>query len=237
MKFTGEIKRIIFDFDSTLFDTEYIKDIFWHLGSIHGYSLEETQQIYKEARERGETITMAIGSFLIALKKHCINDGKVYNDKKVEHIITKLPRHERLLPGAEDLLIFCKKKPVELYLLSLGVPAWQEEKVKNSGADKFFETDNIIYTDDINVGKEKVLQDLFGDDFKGDGTVMFNDKPDETDILLQRFPDFLMFVKREVRDRRFVKNDFVNLQEKYPDQIIWSENLVDLLTALKNIVK
>ncbi len=236
MKTLSTIKRIIFDFDNTLFDTEALKDIFWHMGSIHGYSFDETQEIYKKARVHGDVITIAIGSFLMALKEHCIRDGKDYNDKKIEHIMTKLTRSQHMLPGAQELLTFCKNKSTELYLLTLGVAAWQEEKVKNSGIDQFFAADHIVYTDDINMGKEKALRELFGDDFKGNDTIFFNDKPDETDNLLQQFPGLFMFVKREVRDGRYTEGDFVTLQKKYPNQLIWSENLSDLLEVLKHSI-
>ncbi len=231
-----KISRIIFDFDNTVFDTEALKDVFWHMGSIHGYSFEQSQNIYHEARSQGNTITMAVGSYITKLKEHCQKDKKEFQNKKIENIMAKLPRSQRLLPGAKELLGFCKKKLIERYLLTLGVPAWQEEKVKRSGIDVYFEPSRIVYTRDINMGKIKALRKLFGKSFQGEGTIFFNDKPDESEQLLHTFPSLIMFVRREVRDSRFTEKDFKALRKKFPHAVFWSENLVDLLVHLKRFI-
>ena len=49
-----------------------------------------------------------------------------------------------------------------MYLLSLGVKNWQEEKVEQAGIEPFFPSGHIVYTDRIDTGKEGAMKKLFG---------------------------------------------------------------------------
>lgn len=232
-----KFKRVIFDFDNTLFDTETIKECFWEIADLHGFSKEETELMYKDARAKGAQITFTMESFLSVIKQKLQEKGKIFLDREVFEIINRMENGATLVPGAKKIMEFTKTRNIERYVLSLGVHDWQEKKVKLSGIKPYFDEDKIIYTDNGKDGKEKALGNLFGMNFLGEGTILFNDKPDETESLLNRFPKMIVFLRREPRDKRYGEKDFQTLTKKYPNQVVWSEKLEDFVQILRNIFK
>jgi phosphoglycolate phosphatase-like HAD superfamily hydrolase len=229
-----KITRVVFDFDNTLFDTERRKQLLYEMAMLHGYSKEEGKKMYDEARVVGEKIVISLSSYISILQEYVTRDKKQFRAVDVSSLIQKMHHGDGLLSGAKKLLFWCKSLPVEMYLLSLGVRGWQEEKVAQAGIADFFGDEHIVYTDKVDNGKIKSLQMLFGENFKGEGTLIFNDKPDETAALLQEFPGLVACVRREPLDDRFSEDSYTDLKKNFPDRVVCSERLEELnsVTAL-----
>lgn len=226
-----KITRVVFDFDNTLFDTERRKQLLYEMAMLHGYSKEEGKKMYDEARVVGEKIVISLSSYISILQEYVTRDKKQFRAVDVSNLIQKMHHGDGLLSGAKKLLFWCKSLPVEMYLLSLGVRGWQEEKVAQAGIADFFGDEHIVYTDKVDNGKIKSLRMLFGEDFNGEGTLIFNDKPDETEALLQEFPGLVACVRHEPLDDRFSVNDYVSLKDKFYGRVVCSERLEELNKA------
>lgn len=228
MKQLPPIERIVFDFDNTLFDTERRREYFYEMVELHGYSREAAYAMYLETRVAQEKIFISLASFLTTLKRKLNQDGKTFLSEEVSQKIVEMNAGDGLLPGARSLLEQCVKLTVPLYLLSLGVREWQEEKVQQSGIGKFFPRDHIIYTDRIHGGKETALRDLFGASFDGAGTLVVNDKPDETERLLETFPRLSACLKIEARDPRINQAQYALVAERFSSRAVVAAELADV---------
>src|SRR3989338_7782032 len=178
------IEHVVFDFDSTLFDTEKKKHGFYEIAKCHCYTLEEAKAMYDESRAIGNRMMISIAGFLSVLRERLARDGKQFQAKEVSEIIDWLNKGVGLLPGAKALLEFSRRHGIPRLLLSLGVREWQAEKVVKSGVDTYFSPEDIVYTDFLDVGKITIIRDRFGASCDGRGVVLFNDKPDETRDML-----------------------------------------------------
>ncbi len=224
----SRIEYLVFDFDSTLFDTERKKHGFYEIAECHGYTREEAKELYDRSRVIGNRMMISISSFLSVLQEDLKRDSKSFQSREVSAIITGMNRGDGLLPGAKALLAFCKKNHIPRCLLSLGVRDWQEEKVEKSGVDAFFEPDDIIYTDVMNTGKIDILHERLGSRGAGEGVVLFNDKPDETSDILRAFPDMFAYVRQEPQDDRYSDADFAALRKTFPDRTLCTTDLRDI---------
>lgn len=227
---------VIFDFDNTLFDTETIKEYFWKIAALHGFSSAEILVLYRAAREADGHITITVESFLTVLKNELARQGKVFLDRQVYELINEMENAKGVLPGALKLLELCQRQQLPRYLLSLGVARWQAQKIQRSGIGHYFENDKIIFTTDVKEGKKDVLKKLFGRSFNGSHTILFNDKPDETEELLITFPKLGVFLRREVRDARYGADDFQALVKQFPQRVFWSETLDELTAVFKTLI-
>ncbi len=223
-----KITRVFFDFDNTLFDTEKKKQLFYKIAEIHGYSHDEAKKIYAEARFAGDKIIISLAGFLNALRERLERDAAPFHSVEVSSIIGKMNHGDGLLPGARYLLTFCKQKNLEQYLLSLGVRSWQEEKLNQAGIADLFAPERILYTETLDVGKIDVLKEVLGAEFAGEGSLLFNDKPDETARLLEIFPQLSALVRREARDTRYGEPEFISLEAQFPGRVAWADNLKTL---------
>lgn len=230
------IEQMVFDFDNTLFDTERRKQLLYDMAMLHGYSRDEAKQMYDDARVVGEKIVISLSSFLSILQERATGDGRQFRAVDVSTLIQKMHHGNGLLPGAKKLLHWCHQLPVKMYLLSLGVRGWQEEKVAQAGIAPLFGDERIVYTDKVDDGKQKSLRALFGSEFTGAQTLLFNDKPDETTVLLAAFPDLITCVRREPHDDRFTVEDYIRLEQKFPGRVAWSEQLVDLNVVTQQLM-
>ena len=222
------IQKIVFDFDNTLFDTERRKQLLYDMAMLHGYTQGDAKRMYDEARVVGEKIVISLSSYISILQEYVTRDKRSFRAVDVSSLIQKMHHGDGLLPGAKKLLLWCKTLPVEMYLLSLGVSGWQQEKVAQAGIADFFGDERIVYTDKVDNGKQKSLRALFGDNFTGEQTLLFNDKPDETAALLTAFPNLLACVRQEPQDDRFVLDDYHELEAQFPGRIVWSPRLEEL---------
>lgn len=230
-----QIKRVLFDFDNTLFNTEKFKQKLYKMAKIHEYSHKKARDIYKRSRTENECIIMSLSSFLNVLKERLQQDGIKFKSEEVSELISDMRNSDGLLPYAAELLKHCQKQEFETYVLSLGHKEWQEEKIEQSGIKTVLDEENILYTDNIEGGKQCILRDLFGENFVGENTVFFNDKPDETGDILQEFEHLYAFVRFEQRDDRYEKQDFERLKEQFTNRIFWSQQLKDLLDKFKQL--
>lgn len=233
----SNLHTVVFDFDNTLFETEKLKEKFYAMAEIHGYTREDAKHIYNEARVASERIIINLSSYLVILREQIHADGLTFLSEEVSSIIEKVGKGDGLLPYARELLKFAQVQGLDMYLLSLGVKEWQEEKVRQANIDKFFEDGKIIYTDQIKGGKVQVLRELFGTDFTGANTAIFNDKPDETRLMLESFPDIVAFARYEVKDDRFSPINFDVLEKDFPGRVVWSEDLRELQRILQLVTK
>lgn len=232
---TQPIQSIVFDFDNTLFDSEVKKQGMYRMAEVHGYTRNEAMVLYDRARVAQEKIMMSLSSYIDVLREQLQQDQKPFLTGDVSQIIRDIKQGDGLLPGARELLEYCRSKQLSLYLLSLGVREWQEEKVQQSGIGSFFPDNHIIYTDVLKEGKKRALQELFGRDFTGRGVSLFNDKPKETVELLRSFPELVAFVRIELRDPRNQRETYDQLSDEFPGRTFLSERLIDLQQQLQTL--
>lgn len=235
LKLPSPIERIVFDFDNTLFDSEAKKQGLYRMAEVHGYSRAEAMELYDKARVRQEKIMMSLSSYVDVLREALLRDNKLFLAGDVSDIISHMKRGDGLLPGARELLAYCHDRMIPLYLLSLGVREWQEEKVEQSGIEKYFSKDNIIYTELLHEGKKQSLKELFGSGFTGKGTLLVNDKAGETMELLTAFPDLVALVRIELRDPRNRAEEYEQLARDFAPRVQMHESLVVLKDFLQTL--
>lgn len=233
----ARISTAIFDFDNTLYQTERLKAKFYAMAEIHGYTREEAKDIYNEARVVSERIVINLSSYLVVLREQVQADGLTFLSEEVSEIIEKVKLGDGLVPHARELLKFYHQAGVTLYLLSLGVREWQEEKVRGSKIEHFFSEQHILYTDKVKEGKIEVIRDLFPSSYTGRETVIFNDKPEETRKILNAFPDIIAFVRREPLDDRYSELNFELLERDFPGRVVWSEDVKELLRLSQAVIQ
>ncbi len=231
-----QITTVIFDFDNTLYDTERRKEFFWQMASVHGYNQVEAYRIYNEARLSEEKIIISLDRFLESLQSNIKKDKKTFLEDKVNDIIIEMEEGTNLLPGARELVEWCFDQHLDCYLLSLGVREWQEMKFQQSTLSAYFPPEKVVITDDFKHGKKDAIEQLFGGRFKGEKTVLINDKPDETRGLLMAFSGMRTLLRREIRDVRYRVKDFKNIEENFPGRAAWSESLITLQQLLSKMI-
>ena len=226
--------KVVFDFDNTLFDTEKKKDLFRKIAQVHGYSAEQARELYQMSRNEGRSVVLSLSRYVACVRSKVLEDGKEFLSKEVSCIIEDMNKGDGLLPGAKQLIGYCRHKKFDRYVLSLGEKTWQEEKVQQSGIRHFFEEDNIIFTDDEHTGKVDSLKSLFGSEFEGEDMILFNDKPNETKCLLEAFPKLIALIRRELRDLRYSQDDFDQLTKQFGERVHIHNDLYKLTEVLQN---
>ncbi len=229
------IKRIIFDLDSTLFDTEFFKEKMYEIATMHGYSHEEAVGLYQTARLNGDTVVISMPHYLSVLQKRLDSEGRAFNAPGVTKILNELEAHDGRLPGVGALLTFCNEHDFDKRLLSLGVHDWQEKKLHQARLHEFFSDNEIVYTTDERVGKVEMVQQLADDTDQGEGIILINDKPTEIDEMMTVLPKMITFARREERDQRYNDAQYQALEEKYPGQLYWSNNLIDIRDVFEKL--
>lgn len=224
---------VVFDLDNTLFDTETRKKFFYELTILHGYDTQTGQEFYREARDNNLKADFTFSKYVDVLKSHLQQDGRVYQEKEAKEIFRRMREEKGLLEGAEELLKFCKESNMKRYLLSLGMPSWQEEKIQQAGIAQYFEKGQIIFTEDSKTGKRDVLQSVIENN--QDKIILFNDRPDETRVLLEHFPCLFAFVRQEQRDKRYATEDFLKLEKDFSKRVIWATELKILHNHFKSL--
>jgi phosphoglycolate phosphatase-like HAD superfamily hydrolase len=226
------IAQVVFDFDNTLFNTESVKEQFYEMARIHGYSDLEVYAIYQMARAHGEKMTMSLSRYLATLKKCILQDGKTFLAEEVGNLIAQMHAQGNLVEGAEELLQFCKEQNIPRCVLSLGAPAWQEEKVIQSGITPYFDAGTIFYTEHQYGGKLDVLKSMRT--MMKHPVCLVNDKPDETGMLLRELPNVVALVRIEERDHRYDHRDFRELERAFRGRVMCSSSLHELGAHLIN---
>ncbi|OIO19084.1 MAG: hypothetical protein CO029_04465 [Candidatus Magasanikbacteria bacterium CG_4_9_14_0_2_um_filter_41_10] len=216
--------NVVFDFDNTLFEAERLKFALYGFVETYGFSQEDAKEMYRLSRDLDGHVTFSPERFCevlnVAIEKK--QQGTSVDPSFVrEHLM----HHVGVVTGAIELLTLLKEKNISMYLLSLGVSEWQHEKVKMSGIDVFFASDRIHYTTHVQEGKIIALRSIFGENFTGENTYLFNDKPDETKVLLASFPELHVYLRCDVTDMRYVRADFDELVNEYGDRAMYADDL------------
>ncbi len=201
---------IIFDLDNTLIQTEDIKlAIFAHLKKI-GLEDKVIKHCYGKAKENEEgENTFTLNHFAGELQR----ETGLAIDMPMEMFT-----HEHMqVAGAKAALAACTESGKPTYILTLGVPEWQKEKLGLVGLDAFVRDAGVqlLITTDVRDGKAKQIEELVkehGCD-EGDGMLLVNDKPDETERLLEIFPKLHAYVRREKDDARYSEAQFAKLSD------------------------
>lgn len=221
-----QLHGVLFDLDNTLINTEKIKQAFIAIALKYGIESEDKAwEIYKEARDKDGKIKMSLNHFLDVLETHVEYVDREKAESEFESTCAKGLRFE----GVEELLGELKQRNIQYSVLTLGVPEWQVQKMDAAGLGDYFDEDeSILFTENTGAGKEKMLTDQFGEDFDGDGYVLFNDKPDETERLLERFPKLQVYVHNERVDKGYKDDAFAELKDRNPERVVFAKSFSDL---------
>jgi hypothetical protein len=240
------IKATIFDLDSTLFDTETLKEYLFDFLAVCGFRGGKAVAVYKSARDANGKNQFTLDNFKEKLKIRCAEEKVNFNESDWQKMEKELrsKKEELLIGGVKEVLQFLKDKKVPFYILTLGVSEWQKEKIRLAGLDKILlnkgenlnECKNIKYTvhEDAKEGKIKEIRDILQEvgPKDGEGIMFFNDKPDETKEIIMEFPQMKVFVRREIRDKRFSDRDFEELRNM--PQVVQISEQFDFLKNIKN---
>ena len=73
-----------------------------------------------------------------------------------------------------------------------------------------------------------MLKEKFGEDFTGQGVVLFNDKPDETLELLRMFPALEVCIHNEHVDKKYKPEMYQSLQNDFAGRVLYSQSFHEL---------
>jgi hypothetical protein len=224
------MSSVIFDFDNTLFDTERLKDMMRQTAVDNGCTPEEARIVYERARsDKKGNITISLDYFITTLCAFLASTNRELPAEAATRLKERLSEigPSLMFAGVRDMLRACSER-FECYLLSLGVPAWQREKIFLADIERYFSPERIIFTDREG-GKVSALRELFGEQFDGKETVLFNDRPEESTDLLKEFPKLQLFIRRDVDDQRY-RDDAIwkSLYEQFPGRVVIASEVAQL---------
>ncbi len=232
-KYMNTVTHVVFDLDNTLIDAGRVKWFFRQLAFRHGFDEEQAREIYKQARnEEDGKIAITDIRYLDFLEKALVFRGKEMDKQIVVEVFSEIQQEKEklLFPGVVELIEFCKQKNIKCSLLSLGVKDWQKKKINWVGLDRYFDSENTIFTVKESGGKKEALQKMFGDEFSGKNVVLFNDRPDESGRLLDAFPYLKIFLRRDVDDLRHDDVEWNKFSQKYEGRVVVAKNIKTLLS-------
>lgn len=245
------IKAAIFDLDGTLINTEIIKDILFSFLSSCGFDKESAYKIYKSARGKDGKSNFTLENLkkeIVANVENGEYPNTVFSDENWNKMIKSLDdlQDKLLVEDAKEIISFLLSKKIPVFLLTLGSPEWQKKKIVLSGLDKILceknetldESKKIICTsyEETEKGKIDEIDNILDsiNNFDGDGVILFNDKPDETEKIINTYPKMRFFIRREVRDIRYIEKDFERLQKN--EQVLKISNSLNFVDEIKKIL-
>lgn len=239
---------MIFDLDGTLVDTETLKEYLFDFLAICGFKGEQALTIYKSARYGDGKSEFTLDNFKEKLANKCKEEKKEFSEKNWQKMVKKLrnKKESLLIDGVKEVLQTLKDKKVPFYILTLGVTEWQKEKIRLAGLDNIILNDgetldncqHVKYTinEDAKEGKIKEIRQILSivGSEKGESAVFFNDKPTETKEIMQDFPQMKVFIRREIRDKRFSDKDYEELAQM--PMVVQISEQFDFLKKIKELI-
>ena len=251
-------KAVVLDLDNTLINTEKIKSYLDSIAVAHGLSEKEAKQIYQATRNKKGKVIFDLNVYYTELSRRLAEKGIRFDPIQYKDTLNKMYEDETIvLDGVRELMETAARNKQRIIIVSLGVEAWQEEKISFTGLRKIMqdvekqygikiekkftteeadEQDNNGEVTKMN-GKRKALRELFGEEFAGDDVLLFNDKPDETAKLLKAFPELVAFVRQASEDERYHNDSFVSLQKEFGNRVEVNTSLRALQELLESRLK
>lgn len=202
----------IIDFDDTLFNTHAFKQVRLRALLKLGVCDSDYHETYVEALKNNSLSTYSNEHHadLLALRG--------YSKEKVLLVLEETTGerlHEFLFPDTVEFIQKLKTHNEPLILLSLGNPSFQELKVKGSGIHEYFDRTFMVTS-----SKVDVIQELIDIGEPEEDLWFINDKVDETETVVQRFPNIKVALKKSesIREEEYIKSNlpfFKTLAEIY----------------------
>lgn len=176
------VKKVIIDFDDTLFNTQALKlelaRVFGKFGISQEKFAETYQKVYQDQNGRAQYDLIRHLDLLVF---------PALNKEQALSEINQLLKGLRLA-GVPEFLSALKQKGFYLILLSLGGERFQKQKIEAAGIKNYF--DEIITVDEPKI---KVMKQLIG---SSAGEIIFiNDKIKETQEIAAAFPKIKAVLK------------------------------------------
>lgn len=191
------IKKVIIDFDDTLFNTQALKLELARVFGKYGISQEKFAETYlKIYQDQNGRAQYDVVRHLDLLSQ----EFKTLDKEKILAEINQLLKGWRLA-GVPEFLSALKQKDFYLILLSLGGERFQKRKIEAAGIKNYF--DEIITVDEPKI---KILKDLIGS--LGEEIIFINDKIKETQEAKAVFPSLKPILL--MREDIFPLSDYQN---------------------------
>lgn len=156
------VKAVCFDFDGTLAHftgdfAAFIEGLRAELGLTQCDMRSFAEHLSRELRREGAvTLHSALTETLAALLQHPPGDLQRVAARAAQAYSAEVA----LLPGAQEVLAYCKQRGLPLALLSNGPEDMQRAAVRAVGIEGFFQS--ILISGDRDVGVRKPHPRLFG---------------------------------------------------------------------------
>lgn len=221
---------VIFDLDNTLIHTERIKfDVFYAVAQSYGFSVDESKALYQSIRNEKGCVIFSPQTFARELSQRV---GITSESIETQLYGAMRANTEKfIVDGAMDFVQAVSQSGLETYIMTLGVHAWQEDKIELIGFGEYFPKEKrILPRLDLDEKNAKViaLQEYFGDRILQEESILINDKPTETAELLNTFPHMRALVRWDNEDERYRQSDFETCHAQLKDRFIYSQSLREL---------
>ncbi len=220
-----KIKGLIVDLDSTLFRTELVKDKIFDFIRSCGFVEEEIKKIYNESRSIGNVNVFTLRHLEEVTRRHIESGerGQSFNEERWRGIVSgeEFKNGELLIDGAQEFIEYAEKNNIPFFIVTLGVHEWQLDKINMSGLGEMLEKRGMpvsqIVRHTVNEidGKEELIKNIISElgVVSCEGLVFVNDKPDETERILEKFPELRAVIRVESSDVRYSEEDYERLRQ------------------------
>jgi beta-phosphoglucomutase-like phosphatase (HAD superfamily) len=128
---------VIFDLDNTLIHTERIKlDVFYAVAQSYGFSVDESKALYQSIRNENGRVIFSPQTFARELGQRV----GVASESIETQLYGAMRNHTEkfIVDGAVDFVQAVSQSGLETYIMTLGVHAWQEDKIELIGFGEYF---------------------------------------------------------------------------------------------------